>query len=193
MFIAGLVLGLVLGFFAAFAVIKVIDRTLLQKKIDEKIDIFKDILNSIDKNQIKFINRVNNTVGFSILTSRVGIVELVYTLDKGELAILQKGNCLFTSSGIGDELINKICFRLNNQFGKDIEDVTDVHGNIIDNKTIKRVTNNIGNMSSGLGLPLPPKEPEFDIDELLDKISKSGVESLSKNEKEYLDNLNNDT
>jgi hypothetical protein len=33
-------------------------------------------------------------------------------------------------------------------------------------------------------------EIKFDVDTILDKISKDGIESISKEEKEFLDNLN---
>lgn len=190
----GVIIGVVIGFIGGLTFVKVFDKVILQKQLIEKIEIFKDILNSVNKKQIKFGNRVNGNVGFSVLTSRVGLVELIYSLDRSDLAIFQKGHCLHTSKDVDSDIISKICLKLNHRFKKDINDVTNIQGNIIDNKTIKKLTSNINDMAGDImGISVAPQEPQFDLDDILDKISKDGIKSLSKEERVYLDSLNDDT
>lgn len=171
------------------------------KKIVEEINkAFSTVLRNLDRGHIHFVNRVNQTVVFNTLLP-IGRVEIVHFLDKMDVGIYQKGQKLYESKVANQSVIDEICMKLNHRFRGDINNTITIMGNIIDRKTYDKMTGNIKAMSRGMdddimGMGMAPKEedttPQFDVNDILDKINQFGIESLSKAELEYLNSLGGD-
>jgi len=195
----GILLGVIIGIAAGMLASNRMQKSYILKTEKDLKDsenaIFTEIIESIDSGRVKFINRVNDSAAFGLLIPTMGKIEIIYFLDKIDIAIFQRGFCVRDSGNVDEDLVSEICLKLNSKFYKDINDVTNIMGNIVDNKTLKKVSGVWSSASiSGFGLPQIETEIEevFNVDEILDQISKGGIESLSKGQREFLDNLEND-
>ena len=81
----------------------------------------------------------------------------------------------------------------------DINDVIEIMGMLFSRADFEKTFNvnieemkNKMNMTSGSDIDkiIEENEFKFDVDSILDKISKFGIENLSPEEKKFLDNLN---
>ena len=110
---------------------------------------------------------------------------------------------MYTTDSLDINLKSEILDEINNKFNKEINDVVDVMGMTISREEFQQKLEDIQkfamkniNLDSLVGGEnemdqiVQENEIKFDVDTILDKISKDGIESISKEEKEFLDNLN---
>ena len=124
-------------------------------------------------------------------------------MDKQIVCIFKDNNCMYTTDSLDINLKSEILDEINNKFNKEINDVVDVMGMTISREEFQQKLEDIQkfamkniNLDSLVGGEnemdqiVQENEIKFDVDTILDKISKDGIESISKEEKEFLDNLN---
>ena len=198
-FILGVIWGFVLFYLAyKFSVWK------SDKKIASEISSkFKEVLSNLKGNKAVFVSRVNQTVIVDTRLTKLDVVNIVYLMDKQIVCIFKDNNCMYTTDSLDINLKSEILDEINNKFNKEINDVVDVMGMTISREEFQQKLEDIQkfamkniNLDSLVGGEnemdqiVQENEIKFDVDTILDKISKDGIESISIEEKEFLDNLN---
>jgi hypothetical protein len=203
MFILGLLWGMVTGIISYHYYSK-IKRDLLDKKILNNISLnFKEVLTNIKKGRAVFVSRVNQTVIVDTKLSSLDIVNIVYLMDKGVLCIFKDNQCLYTTESIDTDLTSELLMEINDKFNNQINDVVNIMGMTISKEEFQIKMEemkkwNLNNPNSINDMDIDQKSDieeiknenknKFDTDEILDKINKSGIESLSIEELNYLNN-----
>ena len=160
---------------------------------------FNEILTKVSTGKSRFKTRVNQTSYISVKLTDHGKVNVVYLMDKKDVAIFKEDKCLYTSDLIDDNLISDIITSIENRHGWRIADVVNVLGFVFYREDFEKSFGmRFEDISSSLGMKpqseseidniVNKNETKFDIDEVLDKIGKLGIEMLSKEEREFLDN-----
>lgn len=198
-FILGAIWGFVLFYLAyKFSIWK------SDKKVAAEISSkFKEVLSNLKGNKAVFVSRVNQTVIVDTRLSKLDVVNIVYLMDKQIVCIFKDNNCMYTTESLDTNLKSEILSEINQKFNKEINDVIDVMGMTISREEFQQKLEDIQkfamkniNLDSLVGGEnemdqiIQDNEIKFDVDSILDKISKDGIESISKEEKEFLDNLN---
>jgi hypothetical protein len=169
------------------------------KKIKKIKDTFKNLMESIENKTAKFKTRVNNSVILLTKLENLGKVEVIYLLDKKEISIFQDTKCLYNSSEIEKEFAEQICNSIYSSYQGKIEDVIEVMGMTIYREEFeKAVTINMDQLKKQMkekdqkeiSKIVEENHQKFDIDEILDKINKVGIQNLTPEEKNFLDNYN---
>lgn len=195
-FVGGLLLGILMTNLLSYFLRKMREKD----KINDISSQFKQILTNLSIGSTKFKSRVNSTVYIETKLTDYGEVGLVYLMDKQDVAIFKNEKCIFTTDLIDDSLIDQITKEIETKHSKDINDTIEVLGFVFSREEFEK-TFSI-NMDDVKMNNLPKKElsdiekivkknkKKFDIDEILDKISKVGLENLTEDEKKFLKNYN---
>ncbi len=166
-----------------------------QKKIiSEKNQQFNEILENL-RTSI-FRSRVNTTVYIQGKSKKHGDVDIIYIMDKPDIAIFKNDTCLYTSDSVDKDIINKIIESINIKFRSKINDVVEVLGFTFYREDFEKTFGGkFKNMKfdsliqeDELDSIIKENSKKFDVDEILDKISKFGVNSLTLEERIFLDN-----
>ena len=190
----------------------------LQKRLTEKaIKIETEKLNLAKKNdylevifkiksgESKFKSRVNETVYLSTKIKEHGDIDVIYLMDRQDIAIFQGGKCLHTSDGISKEIISDMISLISKIHSKKINDVVEVLGFVFYREEFEKSFNiNFEDFKkSNLFGPVKTETNEidkinienqnkYDIDEILDKISAFGIKVLTTDELAFLDKYSNE-
>lgn len=195
-FILGMVAGLKLAEFVSNKKIQKQNDDILKDRQNQ----FNEILTKLSTGKTRFKTRVNQTVYISVKLKDHGKVNLLYLMDKKDIAIFKEDKCLYTSDQVDQNLLTDIITSIENRHGWKIEDVVNVLGFIFYREDFEKSFGmRFEDISKSLGMRQQQSDSEidnivnnnetkFDIDEVLDKIGKLGIEMLSKEEKEFLDN-----
>lgn len=170
---------------------------------------YLEVLSNIKFGSSQFKTRVNDTVYISTTLSEYGDIDVIYLIDKNDIAIFQGAKCLNTSDGIDLNIINEIISTIYTIYDKKINDFVDIlgfkfyreefersfnvkvdglkninlFGGMINNHDIDK--NEIDKIKS-------ENKKKFNLDDILDKISASGIDSLTFEERVFLDNYSNE-
>ena len=186
---------------------KLTNKVNLLREIKDKNDQYEKVYQNIINKKSRFKTRVNNTVYIGTKLPDYGKVSIVYFLDKNDIAIFKDDKSIITSDSVGKELIDKIIKEINYRHGYRIDDIVEVLGLIfyrpdfeknfnVNFQEIKeramRMSREMGEMREMSDIDKIHKRNKirFDIDEILDKINKVGIENLTSEEKEFLNNFN---
>jgi hypothetical protein len=197
-FILGVIWGFVL-FYLAYRYSNWKSDKKIASEISSK---FKEVLSNLKGNKAVFVSRVNQTVIVDTRLTKLDVVNIVYLMDKQIVCIFKDNNCIHTTETLDINLKSEILDEINSKFNKEINDVIDVMGMTISReefqekiKEIQKFTMKNINLDdlvseNEVDQIVQDNEIKFDVDSILDKISKDGIDSISKEEKEFLDNLN---
>ena len=194
-----LVLGIYIGVFFNRLSTKLSLKIQEMKLIKDVNDHYLSILNNINNKKTKFKSRVNNTIYIGTKLPDLGKVEVVYLLDKGDVVVFKDKKCILTSELVETSTLEQISNSINMVHYDDINDVIEIMGMLFSRADFEKTFNvnieemkNKMNMTSGSDIDkiIEENEFKFDVDSILDKISKFGIENLSPEEKKFLDNLN---
>jgi hypothetical protein len=194
-----LVLGIYIGVFFNRWSTKLSLKIQEMKLIKDVNDHYLSILNNINNKKTKFKSRVNNTIYIGTKLPDLGKVEVVYLLDKGDVVVFKDKKCILTSELVETSTLEQISNSINMVHYDDINDVIEIMGMLFSRADFEKTFNvniedmkNKMNMTSGSDIDkiIEENEFKFDVDSILDKISKFGIENLSPEEKKFLDNLN---
>ena len=168
---------------------------------------FKQILEKVNTKKSRFKTRVNNTVYIGVKLEDYGRVDIVYFLDKKEnqLNIFKGDKLIMTSDLVFEELLNEIMSSINRVHYHRIVDVVEILGLVFYREDFERSfgvsfqelkeksMNMMKSMSedqSDIQKIINKNNTKLDIDDILDKINKVGIENLTEEEKEFLNNYN---
>ena len=125
-------------------------------------------------------------------------------MDKNDIEIFKEDKCIITSDSVNKDIVSNIVKEINYRHGYRIDDIVEVLGLIfyrpdfekkfnINFQEIKeramRLSKEMGDLSD-IDKIYKNNKVMFDIDEILDKINKVGIENLTNEEKEFLNNFN---
>ena len=190
--------GLLIGGIITYVFLQLVSRSKNKSILEDNKNQFIQILKNIKSGKTKFKSRVNNTIYIETNLNDYGNVGIVYLMDRQDIAIFKDEKCIYTSSLIDSSLVNEITKAIDTKHNKDINDVVELLGFVFSredfeksfNVNIKELKNNIKKEESDIERIVNKNKKKFDIDEILDKISKVGIENLTEEEKQFLKNYN---
>jgi hypothetical protein len=159
-------------------------------------DVYSKLLENIYGNRTTFTSRINNTVSLETLIDGEVKVNVMYMMDKKDIAIFKNDNCLYTSNLVKPDLLDEIITAIDIYHKDKIVDTVNMMGLIFSREEFERKFNlKVEDLKKGMYAPMEvydidEDEIDFDIDYILDRISEVGIENLTPDEKEFLDNYN---
>lgn len=200
-FLIGVSIG---GYFSKKLTIKALNLEQEKQSLSKKNQ-FLEVLSKIKGGKSKFKTRVNDTIYVETEISEVGTVDVIYLMDKNDIAIFQGNKCVNTSDGVQSDIISEIISTIYKIYNKKINDVVTILGFTFYREEFERTFKiNAEDLKKvNLFEPLQSDLNEidkikisnrnkFDIDDILDKISEYGISSLSIEERLFLDNYSNE-
>lgn len=166
---------------------------------------FKQILEKVNTKRSRFKNRINNTVYVGVKLNDFGKVDVIVLLDKQDVVIFKNEKCLMTSEFVEKDLINKIIEDIYRVHHHRIEDTVQVLGMTFSrqdfeksfgisveelNRKADEMMNAMNGSNSEVKNIINKNKVKLDIDEILDKINQVGIENLTKEELDFLNNYN---
>ena len=204
MSITTLTLMFILGFLYAKIVDKIKAYFKDKKLLKDMIIQFEEILSNIKKGQAVFVSRVNHTVMLDTKLKDYNIVNVVYLMDKSIVCIFKENKCIYTSETIDKTLNENIINNIHEQYGKQIDDVVEVLGVTISREELEsklkdfesinpesELNNLMKKETTEIERIVEENEERFDVDSILDKISKHGMEKITQEELDFLKNQSN--
>lgn len=196
--------GVLVGYFFKLWSDRLTDKVNNLREIKDKNDQYERVYQNVINKKSRFKTRVNNTVYIGTKLPDYGRVTIVYFLDKSDIAIFKEDKCIITSDSISKELVDKIIKEINYRHGYRIDDIVEVLGLVFYRPDFEKSFNvnfqDIKERAMRMGKEMSEmsdidkiqkrNKVRFDIDEILDKINKVGIENLTNEEKEFLNNFN---
>lgn len=193
-----------LGFFCLGVLFTILYNKIIYKResaklLKERNSFFSKVLEKIYSNEVQFKDRINNSVTLTTSIEGTGLIDIVYLMDnRQDVAIFRNGKCIYTTDGISEDIVDELITTINIYFKSEINDVISVLGMIFYKPTFE---SKFGIKLSDLKAMYNFDEDFYDknkqksvkaynIDEILDKISAQGIQSLTLEEKRFLDNYN---
>ena len=202
------IVAIIIGFFSLGYLFNNLLRKLLdfynEKNYKKEIDnIFQSILDNIYTNKTSFNSRINNTVSVMTELQEIGSVNIVYLMDRKDIAIFKGEKCIYTSDSAEKTLVDEIINGVEIFYKHEINDVVNVMGMVFSRDEFeKKFGVKVQDMKKGnFGLKeemsdidkiKKRNETKFDIDDILDRIGSVGIENLTPEERKFLDNYNNE-
>lgn len=175
-----------------------------EKIIDNINNQFSQVLKNVTSGGSRFKSRVNSTVQIESRLEEHGNVDIIYLLDKNDIAIFKGAKCLYTSDNVNKETVQKITKAIDRLYKREISEVINFFGLVLskdefekqfkmDLDDVQKLVKKLDNVeTSEIDKIVTDNQTKFDVDEILDKISKQGIDKLTPEEKEFLDNLGNE-
>jgi hypothetical protein len=200
-----LFVGVILGGLLKNWLNKLSEKIAHNKLILDRNKQFKEILEKINTKKSRFKTRVNNTVYIGVKLEDHGRVTIVYFLDKKEnqLNIFKDDKLIMTCDLVDEELLVEVISSINRVHYHRIIDIVDILGLVfyredfeksfgISFKELKEKSNMMKAMNeeSDVQKIINKNRNNLDIDDILDKINKVGIENLTEEEKKFLNNYN---
>jgi len=194
--ILGLIGAFCLGYVFSSFIKKVLEKIADDESSKKVNDVYSNLLNNIHGNKTFFTSRINNTVSLETLLDGEGKVNIMYMMDKKDIAIFKNDNCVYTSNLVKPDLLDEIITAIDIYHKSKIVDTVNMMGLIFSREEFEKKFNiRVEDMKKGMYAPMEvydidEDEIDFDIDYILDRISEVGIENLTPDEKEFLDNYN---
>lgn len=201
-----LVIGtFILGFYISNLIRKLYDNYIDKIDVKRINSVYQEVLENIYKNKTKFKSRMNNSISIETEISE-GLVNIVYLIDRNDIAIFRDDVCIYSSSVVDSDTVDEIIVSINIYHKKEIDDIINIFGFIFskeyfENKFNIKVEDIKKNMNIAFGTDTDisdvdkikkKNENRYDINEILDRIQLVGIENLTVSEKKFLDNYNNE-
>lgn len=189
--------GVLVGGMLFKTIHKYLEKSKVTEQTNKLNNQFKQILANISRGKSIFKNRVNNTVFIGSKLEEHGDVDVVYMMDNKDVAIFKENKCIYTSEGVNKQIVSDLTHTIEKRFGTQINDVIDILGMKFYREEFEKAFKfDMNDIKKQFGLDLDvdeidkikkENETKFDIDEILDKISKKGMNSLTFEERIFLD------
>jgi hypothetical protein len=165
-------------------------------------DVFQGILDNIYTHKTSFNSRINNTVSVMTELNDLGSINIVYLMDRKDIAVFKGDKCIYTSDSAEKTLVEEIIMGVEIFYKHEINDVVNVMGMVFSRDEFERKFGvRVEDMKKGFSLKEEMSDVDkikkrnsvkFNIDEILDRISSVGIENLTPEERNFLDNYNNE-
>lgn len=196
-------IGFLIGWFSNSIIVNLSNHNKNKKIVDNISKQYLESLQNIRSNKVVFKSRVNQTVYISTIIKDYGNIDIVYLIDRKDVAIFKDNKCIYTSHSIDPQIVSDIITSIRIRFNSEINDVVEVLGITIsksdfgkmfnmDVKDIESQQNIIKkfqeDQKSDIQKIIEKNEKKMSMDDILDKIGKVGYDNLSPDEKEFLKN-----
>lgn len=162
---------------------------------------FIQILDNVKDNKSKFTNRVNNTVFIKTNLVDYGDVNIVYLMDKKDICVYRESKCLYTSNSVDRLTLDLIISEIDLKHYDKIHDVVEILGFTFSREDFEKTFNikaeDLRKMDqyddedeNYIGNIISKNDSKLNMDDILDKINRHGIDKLSIEEKEFLKNYN---
>jgi hypothetical protein len=196
--------ALSLGYLINNLVRKIVDKYSISKYNEEVNNIFKNILDNIYNNRTQFQNRINNTVSITTSISSIGEINIIYLVDKRDIAIFKNERCIYTSDVVDKDVLDEMIVTIEIYYKSEMNDVVNLLGMVFSREDFEKKFkikaddlkktifggNNAGEQSD-IDKIVNNNKSKFNIDDILDRISSVGINNLTPEEKKFLDNYKN--
>jgi len=199
--IVGLIGAFCFGYIFSNLVRKIIDKLDDENNIKKVNLVYSKLLENIYGDKTTFTNRINNTVSLETLIDGEGRVNIMYMMDKKDVAIFKNDRCIYTSDLVTVDLLDEIITAIDIYHKDKIVDVVNMMGLIFSRDEFERKFNlKVEDLKRGFYAPMEmhdiddlinENETNFDIDYILDRINEVGIENLTPDERKFLNNYNN--
>jgi len=177
-FLLGILSGGIITLLVIFFSLKIKNKKLLIKNRS----VYQEVLDRINSNDITFGSRLNTNI------KSEGDVQIMYFLDKKEIAIFKGNDCLYTSILIENDIIDKISIGIWGKFSNQINDIVFLSNNAFDKKTFIILSGLNQNIDLNTG-EIIDEYSQYNLDDILDKINRVGYNNLTDGEKNFLKNM----
>lgn len=169
-----------LGIYFGVSIMSYLKNRDIKKYNKNVISIFEKLKDDLNNGVITFAKRLNSFV----YLSRNGNT-ILFKLDKKEISIFEKDSCIaFSSQSTDTKLVQEIVSIIESKYKDDIDDVIYINGEILSKNVIPGFMGISDALNEDdINVEIPEK---FNLDDILDKINSSGLESLTLDEKKYL-------
>ena len=190
------------GFVFSQLLTKVMSKIEDEKATKKVNDIYSKLLENVYGNRTVFTSRINNTISLETLIEGEGKVNVMYMMDKKDIALFKNDKCIYTSDLVKVDLLDEIVTAIDIQHKDKILDTVNMMGLIFSREDFEKKFNmKVEDMKKGMmygpmelydiDKMISEDEIYFDIDYILDRINAVGIENLTPDEKDFLDNYNN--
>lgn len=184
------------------------------KKIIDDINIqFSEVLLNLENKKTKFSNRVNNTVYITTHITDHGKIDILYLIDKDDIALFKNNACIYTSDNVNSKILSEILFKIKSMYSKDIGEVVNFMGFIFSKSYFekemgisvediqKQQTNQLKQLKkiqdenkSDIEKIIESNNKKINTEDvlnsILEKIGKNGMNNLSSEDKDFLKKYN---
>ena len=198
--ILGLIGAFCLGYGVSTLITKVMSKIEDDKASKKVNDVYTKLLGNIISNKTVFKSRINNTVSLDTLLEGEGKINIMYMMEKNDIALFKNEKCIYTSDLLKSDLLDEIITEINLYHSDKINDIINMMGLIFSRDEFERKFNmKVEDLKKGMYAPMEmydidnmieEDEIDFDIDYILDRINMVGIENLTPDEKEFLNNYN---
>ena len=166
-----------------------------QRTLNSKRNQFVETLSKIKGGESQFKTRMNDTVYIQVNLVNHGLVDVLYLIDRDDIAIFQNTTCLYTSDSVENEIIEQIIKSICLIYNKKINDVVEILGFVFYREDFEKsigykideiVRNQLFKISPEVQEEPIVEKTFFDIDEILDRINLVGIDNLTEDELEFL-------
>lgn len=176
----------------------------VKKELSKNEKIYKELHANILSNLVTFDKRINNYIYLLTNLESVGDVSILYNIDNKVIYIFKKNIIIYMSNLISKTLLNDIISTIEYKFKNEIDDIVEIFGSKISRIFIEKnlKINNLNISGTNTNTNINKEEDEsdinkiihsnslkFNIDDILDKINKLGIKSLSQDEVKYLNDF----
>lgn len=187
------IISFLLGLLTNYFINNVVSKFKQLKKKELIESYFKEINTGVKSGLSNFVTRVNNIVVISFKMIDFGDVSITYNMESKETQVLKDNKEILTSSDVSLSEKLKLSRSIEEVHGTKIKDVVDVFGHLLNREefeqSMKETVEKVKNMLGDLPIESETK-PQFNIDDILDRISQVGIENLTDEEKEFLKKYN---
>ena len=187
------IISFLLGLLTNYFINNVVSKFKQLKKKELIESYFKEINTGVKSGLSNFVTRVNNIVVISFKMIDFGDVSITYNIESKETQVLKDNKEILTSSDVSLSEKIKLSRSIEEVHGTKIKDVVDVFGHLLNREefeqSMKETVEKVKNMLGDLPIESETK-PQFNIDDILDRISQVGIENLTDEEKEFLKKYN---
>jgi hypothetical protein len=183
-----------LGYFISNFVRSILDK-ISDDNTSKKVNlVYSRLLENIYSKKTFFTSRINNTVSLDTTIVDEGKVNIMYMMDKKDIAIFKNDKCIYTSDLVKTDILEEIITAIEIYHKDKIVDTVNMMGLIFSREEFEKKFNiNVDGIKNGTieFYDSQIDDVYFDIDYILDRISEVGIENLTPDEKEFLNNYNN--
>ena len=206
----GSIIAIIIGFFCLGYLFNNLLRKIIEGYNDGKYrkeitDIFQSVLDNLYTNKTSFVSRINGTVTIMTELNKIGMVNVVYLMDRRDIAIFKGDKCIYTSDPIDKSLVEEIIVGVEVFYKHEINDIVNVLGMVFSRDEFEsKFKIKVEDIKKGMFGHSPKEEVsdiekikrqnevKFNIDDILDRITSVGIENLTPEEKKFLDSYNNE-
>jgi len=181
--------GFIIGLFTYHLCKMVVNKHKILIRRKEILKQFNHLIENIKLGKSKFKTRIKNTVLIETSLDDYGQVMLVFLLDRNEISIIKDDKCILSSTeNLDASKLLETVSTINKHHGKFINDVVDVMGVKVSRLDLeKNIKQHYKQLNQNIKIDIiDSTQKELDIDQILDKINLTGLDSLTQEELNFL-------